>query len=63
VDLGTKAVGHLVSLCNRVAGAAPFFMSERAIDKLRNRKTKPATYNLDLNLIGELYPLHGFVLL
>jgi hypothetical protein len=34
-------------------GAAPFFMSERAMDKLRSRKTKPQTYNLDMNLIGE----------
>jgi aspartate aminotransferase-like enzyme len=36
-----------------LAGAAPFFMSERAMDKLRSRKTKPQTYNLDMNLIGE----------
>jgi hypothetical protein len=35
------------------AGAAPFFLSERAMEKLRSRKTKPATYNLDMNLIGE----------
>jgi alanine-glyoxylate transaminase/serine-glyoxylate transaminase/serine-pyruvate transaminase len=33
-------------------GAAPFFMSQRAVDKLKGRKTKPATYNLDLNLIA-----------
>lgn len=35
-------------------GAAPLFFSQRAVDKLRNRKTKPATYNLDMNLIGAL---------
>jgi aspartate aminotransferase-like enzyme len=34
-------------------GAAPLFFSQRAVDKLKNRKTKPATYNLDMNLIGE----------
>ena len=34
-------------------GAAPLFFSQRAVDKLKGRKTKPATYNLDLNLIGE----------
>lgn len=28
-------------------------MSERAMEKLQNRKTKPATFNLDMNLIGE----------
>lgn len=33
-------------------GAAPLFFSQRAVDKLHSRKTKPATYNLDLNLIG-----------
>jgi hypothetical protein len=37
-----------------ILGAAPFFMSERATEKLRSRKTKPQTYNLDMNLIGEL---------
>lgn len=34
-------------------GAAPLFFSLRAVDKLKGRKTKPATYNLDLNLIGK----------
>lgn len=34
-------------------GAAPLFFSQRAVDKLKNRKTKPATYNLDMNLIGK----------
>lgn len=30
-------------------------MSQRAVDKLKNRKTKPATYNLDLNLIADYW--------
>jgi alanine-glyoxylate transaminase/serine-glyoxylate transaminase/serine-pyruvate transaminase len=34
-------------------GGAPFALSERALDKLRGRKTKPATFNLDMNLIGD----------
>ena len=34
------------------AGGAPLFFGPRALEKLRNRKTKPASYNLDLNLIG-----------
>jgi alanine-glyoxylate transaminase/serine-glyoxylate transaminase/serine-pyruvate transaminase len=34
-------------------GGAPFAMSARALEKLRGRKTKPATYNLDMNLIGD----------
>lgn len=33
-------------------GAAPLFFGERALAKLKARKTPPATYNLDLNLIG-----------
>ncbi|KAK9813216.1 hypothetical protein WJX72_010906 [[Myrmecia] bisecta] len=36
-------------------GASPFFMSERAVQALQARKTKPATYNLDLNLIGDYW--------
>lgn len=36
-------------------GAAPLFFSQRAVDKLKNRKTKPATYNLDMNLIGDYW--------
>jgi alanine-glyoxylate transaminase/serine-glyoxylate transaminase/serine-pyruvate transaminase len=28
-------------------------MSERAMEKLQSRKTKPATFNLDMTLIGE----------
>lgn len=41
------------SLCNDVdAGAAPLFFNQRAIDKLKGRKTKVASYYLDLNLVG-----------
>jgi alanine-glyoxylate transaminase/serine-glyoxylate transaminase/serine-pyruvate transaminase len=36
-------------------GAAPFFMSERAMEKLQSRKSKPATFNLDMNLIGDYW--------
>ena len=36
-------------------GGAPFAMSERAMEKLKGRKTKPATYNLDMNLIGDYW--------
>jgi hypothetical protein len=32
-------------------GAAPVFISDRALEKLQKRKTVPATYNLDLNLV------------
>lgn len=45
----TTLLPRLLMLCS---GAAPFFMSQRAVDKLKSRKTKPATYNLDLNLIA-----------
>ena len=37
-----------------LAGGAPLFFGPRALEKLRNRKTKPTSYNLDLNLIGIL---------
>lgn len=37
----------------RAPGAAPLFLGERALEKLKGRATKPATYNLDLNLIGD----------
>lgn len=39
----------------RCTGAAPFFMSERAMKKLKARKTKVATYNLDMNLVGDYW--------
>jgi alanine-glyoxylate transaminase/serine-glyoxylate transaminase/serine-pyruvate transaminase len=41
------------------AGAAPLLLSERALRKLKGRKTKPATYNLDLNLIGDYWGWFG----
>ena len=31
--------------CPALAGAAPLFFSERALKKLRERKTKPMSYN------------------
>eukprot|EP00798_Chlamydomonas_sp_ICE-L_P006579 gene6579-3231_t len=36
-------------------GASPFFLSDRAMEKVLKRKTKPATYNLDINLIGDYW--------
>lgn len=45
-----------VCLCPAPAsGAAPFFMSERAMEKLQSRTSKPATFNLDMNLIGDYW--------
>lgn len=41
-------------------GGAPFAMSERAMEKLKGRKTKPATFNLDMNLIGDYVSGRGF---
>jgi alanine-glyoxylate transaminase/serine-glyoxylate transaminase/serine-pyruvate transaminase len=40
-------------------GAAPYFMSQRAMDKLQSRATKPATFNLDMNLIGDYWGWFG----
>lgn len=40
-------------------GASPFFFSERAMEKLQSRKTKPATFNLDMNLIGDYWGWFG----
>ncbi|KAK9796979.1 hypothetical protein WJX73_006302 [Symbiochloris irregularis] len=40
-------------------GAAPLMFGQRALDKLKGRKTKPATYNLDLNLIGDYWGWFG----
>jgi alanine-glyoxylate transaminase/serine-glyoxylate transaminase/serine-pyruvate transaminase len=37
------------------SGAAPFMLSERGLKKLLNRKTKVASYNFDLNLIGDYW--------
>ncbi|KAA6421055.1 MAG: alanine-glyoxylate transaminase [Trebouxia sp. A1-2] len=39
--------------------AAPFFMSERAMKKLKGRKTKVATYMLDMNLVGDYWGWYG----
>ena len=36
-------------------GAAPLMLNERAFEKLSNRKTKPATYQNDLTLIGDYW--------
>ena len=36
-------------------GAAPLFLSERALQKILDRKTKPATYAMELNLIGDYW--------
>jgi len=38
-------------------GAAPLFFSQKAMDKLQRRKNVPATYNLDMNLVGGCNPL------
>ena len=41
------------------AGAAPLFLNQRTLEKIQNRKTKVATYNLDLNLVGDYWGLFG----
>ncbi len=43
----------------RLAGGAPLFLSQRAVDKLKARKTKPGSYNLDLNLVGDYWGWFG----
>ncbi|GBF98320.1 alanine-glyoxylate transaminase [Raphidocelis subcapitata] len=43
-------------------GAAPLFLGERALAKLRGRASKPATYNLDLNLIGDYWGCTFFLM-
>lgn len=40
-------------------GAAPFFMSERAMKKMKGRKSKVATYMLDMNLVGDYWGWYG----
>ncbi|KAG1673233.1 hypothetical protein FOA52_013113 [Chlamydomonas sp. UWO 241] len=40
-------------------GGAPLFLSERAMEKLQSRKTPVATYNLDLNLVGDYWGWFG----
>lgn len=37
------------------AGAAPFMLSERAMEKMMKRKSAPHTYNLDMKLIGDYW--------
>jgi len=40
-------------------GAAPLFFSQRAMDKLKSRKTKVASYYLDMNLVGSYWGWFG----
>jgi alanine-glyoxylate transaminase/serine-glyoxylate transaminase/serine-pyruvate transaminase len=40
-------------------GAAPFFLSERAMEKIQARQSKPRTYNLDLKLVGDYWGWYG----
>mmetsp|Transcript_9506 Transcript_9506/g.28846 ORF Transcript_9506/g.28846 Transcript_9506/m.28846 type:complete len:416 (-) Transcript_9506:304-1551(-) len=40
-------------------GGAPLFLSERALAKIQSRKAPPATYNLDLNLVGDYWGWFG----
>ena len=41
------------------AGGAPLFFGPRAIEKLKSRKTVPATYYLDMNLVGDYWGWFG----
>ena len=45
------------SLCGAPAGAAPLFFSERALKKLRERKTKPMSYNWVRRLPSSIHAL------
>eukprot|EP00891_Asterochloris_glomerata_P005967 jgi/Astpho2/5967/fgenesh1_pg.00080_%23_150_t len=40
-------------------GTAPFFMSTKAFDRLNERKSKVATYNLDMKLVGDYWGWYG----
>ena len=40
-------------------GGAPLFLSEKALQKIQRRKAPPATYNLDLNLVGDYWGWFG----
>lgn len=40
-------------------GAAPLFISQRALDKIKSRKTKVRSYYLDLNLVGDYWGWFG----
>lgn len=36
-------------------GTSPFFLSQRAMDKVKGRKTKVGSYALDMNLVGSYW--------
>eukprot|EP00887_Chlorella_sp_A99_P003976 scaffold11.g3976.t1 len=40
-------------------GGAPLFFSQRAMDKLKGRKTKVRSYYLDMNLVGDYWGWYG----
>jgi alanine-glyoxylate transaminase/serine-glyoxylate transaminase/serine-pyruvate transaminase len=40
-------------------GAAPLFLSPRALEKIKSRKTKVRSYYLDLNLVGDYWGWFG----
>lgn len=40
-------------------GGAPLFFGPRAMEKLQSRKTKPASYNWDMNLVGDYWGWNG----
>jgi alanine-glyoxylate transaminase/serine-glyoxylate transaminase/serine-pyruvate transaminase len=39
--------------------SAPLFLSERALQKIKNRKTKVRSYYLDMNLVGDYWGWYG----
>lgn len=43
----------------RAAGAAPFMLGERGFKKLKNRKTKVASWYFDLNMILDYWGCFG----
>ena len=40
-------------------GGAPFFLSPRALEKVKSRKTKVRSYYLDMNLVGDYWGWYG----
>lgn len=40
-------------------GGAPLMLNDRAMDKLKNRKTKVRSYYLDMNLVGDYWGWYG----
>ena len=59
-DWGVDAIYSGSQKClSAPPGGAPLFFSERAFKKLNARATKPATYNLDLTLIGDYWGWYG----